>query len=269
MGQAKQSRRAHLAVLQRMPYCIYCGGVEPAVTIDHMPPRICFRWKHRPQGLEFPSCKICNEGASHADYVAGLVSRFYETDGGVGYPDELFNMYRSLPSNVPGLLEELKKPRGSEKIALNRLPANMRNGGLLNVSGPILSSHMEVFCPKLGLALHFDATKKVLTNAGGIATRWFTNFELFTGDFPEDIKNIFQMPQTLVQGRKEVSDQFQYASVRGDSDNLCAYFASFRLSFSVVAFVAQDRRLLENKEKSFSVISPADLKQKIVNLAKR
>lgn len=268
MGQAKQNRRAHFAVLKRMPYCIYCGGVEPAVTIDHMPPRICFRWKHRPQGLEFPSCKICNEGASHSDYVAGLVSRFYESDGGVGYPDELLSMYRSLPSNVPGLLEELKMPRGSEKIALNRLRADMQNGGLLNVSGPILSSHMEVFCPKLGLALHFDATNKVLSNAGGIATRWFTNYELFTGEFPQDLKSIFQMPKTLVQGRKEVSAQFQYASARDESRNLYAYFASFRLSFSVVAFVAQDRKLLENKENGMLVNSPADLKQKIVNLAK-
>lgn len=265
MGQARINRRAHSAVIDKMPFCIYCGGQEPASTVDHMPPAVCFRWRQRPKGLEFSACKICNEGASYADYVAGLVSRFFEPNNEGKYVEELISMFRSVSTNIPGLLEEMKKPRGSEKLALNRLPVGV-NGGVVNVSGPILSRHIEVFALKLGLALHYEHTKEVLGPEGGIAVRWFSNYELFTGEFPDELKNIFPVPKTLTQGRVQVSDQFEYASIAAEDKTFGAYFASFRLSFSIVAFVAGNRELLHSDSNTIAVYSPSDLKTKILEL---
>jgi hypothetical protein len=42
VGEAKSKRRAHEAILKKYPWCIYCGGVHPADTIDHMPPIAMF-----------------------------------------------------------------------------------------------------------------------------------------------------------------------------------------------------------------------------------
>jgi hypothetical protein len=75
MSESSAKKRAHSAVLEACPYCIYCGGEVPAVSIDHVPPRAMFRGRRRPKGLEFASCKNCNEGTGRADLVAALLSR--------------------------------------------------------------------------------------------------------------------------------------------------------------------------------------------------
>jgi hypothetical protein len=46
-----------------------------AQSVDHVPPRAMFRGRRRPKGLEFASCKNCNEGTGRADLVAALLSR--------------------------------------------------------------------------------------------------------------------------------------------------------------------------------------------------
>jgi hypothetical protein len=75
MSESSAKKRAHSAVLEACPYCIYCGGEVPAASIDHVPPRAMFRGRRRPKGLEFASCKNCNEGTGRADLVAALLSR--------------------------------------------------------------------------------------------------------------------------------------------------------------------------------------------------
>ena len=52
MSEAKVKRRAHAAILKAHPWCIYCGGIYPANTIEHMPPIAMFDGKKRPKGLE-------------------------------------------------------------------------------------------------------------------------------------------------------------------------------------------------------------------------
>jgi hypothetical protein len=74
MSESRAKKRAHSAVLEACPYWIYCGGEVPAVSIDHVPPRAMFRGRRRPKGLEFASCKNCNDGTGRADLVAALLS---------------------------------------------------------------------------------------------------------------------------------------------------------------------------------------------------
>jgi len=75
LGEARARRRAHAQLLSSSPWCIYCGGSQPADTIEHMPPVMMFIRKQRPKGLEFPSCRKCNNGTSKSDLVASLVGR--------------------------------------------------------------------------------------------------------------------------------------------------------------------------------------------------
>src|SRR5215208_2674556 len=81
VGEAQAKKLSHKQLLQRFSYCVYCGGVEQATSVDHMPPRMMFRGKFRPSGLEFPACDGCNQGTKHADLVASLLGRLYPDCG--------------------------------------------------------------------------------------------------------------------------------------------------------------------------------------------
>jgi hypothetical protein len=112
MGESKAKKRAHNAILAACPWCIYCGS--PATTIDHVPPRIMFRDRQRPKGLEFPSCQPCNEGTRLADLVAALIGRLYPDAEQQDEQQEMEKLLSSVKNNIPGLLEEIAADRGGD-----------------------------------------------------------------------------------------------------------------------------------------------------------
>ena len=117
MGEAARKRRAHRDKLVSYPHCIYCGAT--AETIEHMPPTVIFRRKDRPKGLEFPSCKQCNNGTSHSDLVAATLGRAYPPDPNdhQGHPQPL----RGHPNNIPDLLLEMQVSPIRQSQTLRRM----------------------------------------------------------------------------------------------------------------------------------------------------
>jgi hypothetical protein len=260
LGEAKNKRRNYAELLKRSPFCIFCGGNVPAVTVDHIPAAVMFDGKQRPKGLEFSACNICNIGAKHADLVAAWVGRMLPDSKKEAHKEEVKELLRSIRSNIPGLLEEMKIGRGAEKLAMRRLPTEM-DGGLLRI-GPLVHKYMQVFSLKLGLALHKEVSGNILPETGGIAVRWFSNYEKFTGDFPDQLTNFLCPSKTLVAGKKHVSDQFQYAWEIAENKEFGIYFASFRMAFAVFAAVATDPRIIAPPagEDGLKVYSPLDVK---------
>jgi hypothetical protein len=57
---------------QENPTCCFCGGVNAATTVDHVPPRACFPKDLMPEDFEFPACKECNNGTSKQDTIFGF-----------------------------------------------------------------------------------------------------------------------------------------------------------------------------------------------------
>lgn len=258
MGEGRARKRSHEALLRENPYCIYCGGLTPATTVEHMPPRIMFWRKHRPKGLEFPACADCNNGSSHADLVAAMLSRVYPDAQSPGHSDEAKRLIQAVSNNIPGLLQEMYVDEAGQKAHKRNLPHGF-DGGLLRVGGPIMTAHMQAFALKLGLALHFSVTKYIIPSQGGVAARWFSNYEKFTGVFPDSIFDHLHPSQTLKQGKFEVSDQFEYSFRIAADQSFGMYFAAFRASFAVVAFCAVDRKVLEVGIDHLRVYSPQDV----------
>lgn len=62
-------------LLQAHPWCYFCCGAEKAVNLDHQPARIIFPDKHRPKGLEFPACAVCNEQTKHDKALVAFFAR--------------------------------------------------------------------------------------------------------------------------------------------------------------------------------------------------
>ncbi len=104
VGEAKSKRRRHAAVLTAHPWCIYCGGINPADTIEHMPPIAMFDDNQRPKGLEFSACQDCNNGTRLSDTVASLLARSYPD---ASKPDDLERLLGGVRNNIPGLIEEM------------------------------------------------------------------------------------------------------------------------------------------------------------------
>lgn len=213
--------------------CIYCGGVELATSVDHMPPRIMFDLKDRPSGLEFAACEPCNSGAGRADLVAALIGRVYPDSDGPAFQEELRKLLLSVHNNVPGLIEELL-PHAAQSKHLRQRYWGRAGGDFLSISGPLATSHLERFGARLGLAMHFEETGEIVGKEGCVFVRIFSNTDLIEGYVPQIIFEILQ-PSTLAQGRKSVGDQFRYGVRKTDGGLTTMSFALFRRSFAVLA----------------------------------
>ena len=104
---ARQRKRARF--LATHPLCCFCGGREPATTIDHVPPKICFPSGLHPESTEFPACKECNEGSAKLDQVAGFITLISDF-GGPGDPkheaafiNALLGVRNNAPTAIPNI----------------------------------------------------------------------------------------------------------------------------------------------------------------------
>lgn len=246
MGEASRRQKLKERVIGSCPYCVYCGGIVPATTIDHMPPIAMFDRRQRPKGLEFASCDGCNQGSKRAEQVACLIGRSFPDAGTDEGRAEVAKMMAEVHSNHPGLLEEMQHSEvyGEEDVrVLAQAPAG---SGLLRVDGPLVTDAVQRFCAKLALALHYEYTKKIVPAAGGVFVRWYSNYDLVNQDVPQHIVAMMGDPRTLRQGTRGVDGQFLYASRGTTTGSMSGHFVSFRISFAFVAIVADDMDKLSN-----------------------
>src|ERR1700676_5107432 len=76
MGEAKRMQSATQKFLAQYPACCFCGGLRPATTREHMPPKSLFDDSHRPDKLVMPACNECNGATSTADLTVAMISRW-------------------------------------------------------------------------------------------------------------------------------------------------------------------------------------------------
>ena len=95
---------------------------------------------------------------------------------------------------------------------------------------------------------------------GGVTARWFSNVDRLEGTFPQSVFDVLLPAETLRQGKVNVLDQFSYQWRIAEGDRMAMFFASFRHSFAVLAFVATDRSLLNvETEHPLRIVSPGNL----------
>jgi hypothetical protein len=225
--------------------CIYCGQL--ADTIEHMPPVMMFLRKQRPKGLEFPSCRECNNGTSKSDLVASFVGRLSVDPSTEDAAAEVKRLFRSVRNNVPGLLQEMHIGRAGQKLAGKTLPLQ-EGGGVVRTNGPLVTKHMLVFGAKLGFALHYEALQMVVPETGGVQPRWFSNAQAARGEIPKELFSLLPATRhTLKQGRREVSNQFQYTWAITPGGNHALFYATFHRSFAIAVVSAVDRTVFIEK----------------------
>jgi hypothetical protein len=212
MGEAIFKRRRRQAFLKQHPICCFCGGSTPTTTVDHVPSIQMFTLRQRPQGLEAPACESCNQATRQHEQVAAMLGRIYPDGPTEAEREEVQRIMRSVKNNCPGLLEEMMpSQRQKQRFAQSRHSLPVHAAGALNCSGPLVNRSVQIFGAKRGFALHYATTGRIVPPEGGVAVRWYSNYDAMIGEIPAKLFEILGLPRTLKQGEWSVRDQFKYA----------------------------------------------------------
>jgi hypothetical protein len=150
--------------------------------------------------------------------------------------------------------------RAGQKLAARRMPIP-EGGGVLRADGPLVTKHLQIFAAKMGFALHFTAMGAPVPPQGGVQVMWFSNAQAIRGEMPENLLQMLPSPSTLRQGKKDVSDQFQYAWAVTEEKDHALLYAVFRQSFAIAALSAVDRSaFLAKHSDKFHVVVPGDFR---------
>jgi hypothetical protein len=199
-----------------------------------------FSLRGRPNGLEVPACDPCNQATRQHEQVAAMLGRLYPDGPSEAERAETKKIMGAVHQNVPGLLKEMiPSQRQHDRFA--RAGVELPDvAGVLSCKGSLLNHSIQIFGAKLGFALHYATMGRIVPYAGGVAVRWFSNFEAVTGEIPESIFRLLGPVHTLEQGKWSAGDQFNYAYAVTQNKCMAAYFSTFRISFAVLSWISED-----------------------------
>ena len=236
----RSRNRGKCELLQKNPNCVYCGGLSPATTIDHMPPIGMFTDRQRPRGFEFPCCENCNRNSRKHDNVAALLAALQlspASERDIRYFDKLL---AGIRNNQPLLFAELKPTISQIRAASKVLDACGQPCGAFDVRGPLVSGSMHRFGAKCALALHWAKSGKILTPAAQVGVLWYTNHNAIEGTVPQHLFELLPPGDTFQQGKRSAEDRFVYSSKQTDDGNSTAHWVTFGSAFMYYLFAGEN-----------------------------
>jgi len=219
------------------PLCCFCGGQTQSETIDHFPTRAFFDKRQWPEGYEFPACKKCNDITRDAELVITALSRVHEQDGSTSNNADVRKALKGLNNNRPDIVKEMMP----NPIQQAKYPT------ALNI-GPKVDKEIKLFGHKLGLALYYFHTGRIVPEKGGISIpRWYSNAEQLEGKVPRFIGQ-----QVYLERQKiDLSDQFNYEYTADEEKNMAVFVTSFRFSFLIPIIATEDEKTLSSEMQQY------------------
>jgi hypothetical protein len=145
--------------------CVYCGGIILASEPDHMPPRILFSRKQRPNDLVFPSCSECNRGSAAIDTIIAWLGRSYPDSVDPKEREEVRSIGASMGSNYPEVASAFYT-KEDPPLTLAQRAALQGRTTPVNVDDPYVHRCIEFFGAKFGFAMHWRFTGGQPTSRG-------------------------------------------------------------------------------------------------------
>jgi len=163
------------------------------------------------------------------DNIAAMLSRIYPNPENDAGRLEMRRYIRSFINNHPDLAPVFLGDQNDKRL----LEGNLVH--VIDVSKlDRLHAAMNGFAARFGLAIYRHRTRSVATPGAAIIARWYSNHELFQGNFPEEVIREMGPPASRQQGRKSVHGQCRYWSgVAADNPNYFGTFAVFRESSGI------------------------------------
>ena len=164
MSESKARKNRTQRFLEQHPYCYFCSGARPAVTVDHVPPRACFPDGFAPEGFESPACKACNQGTDKRDQIFGLYSMILDFDPAKFASEDdrrkISKLIHGIRNNYPEALSDLTKALPLDRYGSIITPAPY---ALSVKMTPAVQEAIEMSGAKLAHALYYRETKRFLT----------------------------------------------------------------------------------------------------------
>jgi hypothetical protein len=126
--------------------------------------------------------------------------------------------------------------------------------------GPLTIRQLNVFAHKAVLALFFEHFQRSLPNAGRVQAMWQTKEDFYQRGVPSELLGLMGRYGSLIQGRWNTSDTFEYRYDLNTTDGLFGCFARFRRGLFVLGFAVEDAGLLaENQDLDGEWIMPREV----------
>jgi hypothetical protein len=245
MGEAKRKRSATQQFIAQYPDCCFCGGMRPATTREHMPPKALFDSSHRPDRLVMPACGDCNRGTSTADLVASILSR-WRYDMAAQEHNDHRKLVAQVRRQAPDIVQEWTQPidRAKARAHLEDYGVHVpRDAGFATI-GPLTISQLNLFAHKAVLALYFENFRKFLSNEGRVCAYWRTKEDFAREGIPPFLLEMMKRYGTLEQGKWNTRKIFEYRFEINEADGLFACLARLRGALFICGFVASDVGLI-------------------------
>ena len=233
MGQVQQAKKRRRErrneLLNKNPFCYFCGGLNPSTTIDHVPPEACFPKAYYPEEFEFPACFSCNQGARKHDQIFALYSVLSDFDDqkfGNG-PDRirLDGLINAVKRNYPSAMPDLDAAKG------------IHRSGHIYTSQPVaysakttpeMQEAAEFMEEKLTHALYLREVGKIMTPEHRFVAGIYQPQLDHTGALTEYFQNL--LPNMTIGERpniKTYGDRFRYMSGYKDAEDFLVFAAQF------------------------------------------
>lgn len=253
MGELKIKKVRYEAILAEQPVCILCG-VNPSITIDHIPPKVAFIGRHAPEGFEFGTCAECNNGSTEHDYLTGFFARFANAGKSTATEqEEVAGLFKTMRIRYPEILQEMGSLTRIEKRNISRQTGMRPRAGESYSDLPVVkvpnafNEAMNVQAAKITKALHFKHCNVVVPPEASIRFRWFTNTNIMKGDSPL-IDEVFQMVQgvgPIQRSKADLRDQFDYKYVIAPTNDIAVFLCGFGNAFGFISFLTFNPAILD------------------------
>ncbi len=207
MGAGKKRKERFF---RQHPYCCFCGGIRLAETEDHVPSRVFFIKRSRPDDFVFPACKSCNSISSKSEQVTALLSRTsYQSEQIVDAPD-FCKLVQAVHNNSKGTFQEMVGPRTGDKIIKRQIRAALGSDDFhLLTFGSNARMHCQLFGAKLAFAFHYKFLGRPLPTDGGAIVSIHNQVDFALNRAPH-LEIAFNDIESLRQGKWNSEGQFEY-----------------------------------------------------------
>jgi hypothetical protein len=201
-----QARTRLQRIKERHPLCCYCGGASYTETIDHVPAKTFFYDKHRPQGLEVPACKRCNNRFGKFDNFFALIA--FAQASFLSKKDE--HRLDSLISSAMRLFPDatLQFHEGAKRKYMN-IKGLFRPAVSISFDHPDIHFTVNYQVARMCAAQYFSFYEKPLPEGTALATVWNSNAQPMGDNQLKQILKALPNYATLKQGSWSAATQFE------------------------------------------------------------
>lgn len=259
MGQRSKLRRD--AFFAKHPTCCFCGGIAPAIEIDHIPARHLFRERQWPVGYEFPACAECNDASAMDELIMGFLVRIARDTRTPEDEKELEKAIRSVHDRHPHIVNGMRELSRIEtrKLLRERGLSIASFGDLYAVTMPAdLIDVPQRYGNKLGRALYYLHTGRIVPPGGGVTVKAITNIDFISPIFPRERFNILNGKPVLTRAGKSLEDQFVYRYAVPVDGLAAGFLVQFGQSAALVILVYEDEVAYQERVAARQAVASVD-----------